>query len=93
MFIKSGHNKCRIIIDFTENFIERPKSLINQASTWSDYKHHNTVKFLVGITSSGFISFLSDCYSGRSSDKFITGDSGFYDLLECDDEWQIEASK
>ena len=43
---KSGHSKCRIIIDCTEIFIERPKSLINQASTWSDYKHHNTVKFL-----------------------------------------------
>ena len=85
-FVKSGHSKCRIIIDCTEIFIERPKSLINQASTWSDYKHHNTVKFLVGITPSGFISFLSDCYGGRSSDKFITGDSGFYDLLERDDE-------
>ena len=41
---------------------------------------------MVGITPSGFISFLSDCYGGRSSDKFITGDSGFYDLLERDDE-------
>ena len=29
---------------------------------------------------------MSDCYGGRSSDKFITGDSGFYDLLERDDE-------
>ena len=43
-FIKSGHSKCRIIIDCIVIFIERPKSLINQASTWSDYKHHNTVK-------------------------------------------------
>ena len=66
--------------------IERPKSLLNQASTWSDYKHHNTIKFLDGITPSGYISFLSDCYGGRSSDKFITTDSGFYDLLERDDE-------
>ena len=73
-------------------FIERSKSLINQASTWSDYKHHNTVKFLVGITPSGFISFLSDCYGGRSSNKFITDDSGFYDL-EHDDEVMTEASK
>ena len=38
--------QCRIIIDCTEIFIETPKSLINKASTWSDYKHHNTVKFL-----------------------------------------------
>ena len=44
--------------------------------------------FLIGITPSGYISFLSDCYGGRSSNKFITADSGFYFhfLLERDDE-------
>ena len=83
---KTGHGKCHVIIDCSEVFIERSKSLLNQASTWSDYKHHNTIKFLIGITPGGYISFLSDCYGGRSSDKFITGDSGFYDLLERDDE-------
>ena len=86
VFIKSGHVKCHVIIDCAEVFIEQPKSLTNQAATWSDYKHHNTMKFLVGITPSGFISFLSDCYGGRASDKFITADSGLYDLLERDDE-------
>ena len=44
------------------------------------------MKFLVGITPSGFISFLSDCYGGRASDKFITADNGLYDLLERYDE-------
>ncbi|XP_047137433.1 uncharacterized protein LOC124813937 [Hydra vulgaris] len=34
----------------------------------------------------GFITFLSDCYGGRCSDKLITKGSGFYDLLERDDE-------
>ena len=67
-------------------FIERPKSLSAQAATWSDYKHHNTLKFFVGITSIGFISFLSSCYGDRANDNFITRDSGFYDLLERDDE-------
>ena len=50
------------------------------------HKHHNTFKILVGITPTGFISFPSYCYAGRASDKFITRDSGFYDLLERDDE-------
>jgi len=86
LFIKAGHTKCRVILDCAEVFIERPKSLDCQAATWSDYKHHNTFKFLVGITPSGYISFLSSCYGGRASDKFITKDSGFYDLLERDDE-------
>ena len=44
------------------------------------------MKILVGKTPSGFISFLSDCYGGRASEKFITVDSGLYDLLERDDE-------
>ena len=67
-FIKTGNNKCRVILDCAEVFIERPKSLDCQAATWSDYKHHNTIKFLVGISPSGFITFLSSCYGGRASD-------------------------
>ena len=85
-FIKSGHSKCRVILDCTEIFIERSKSLHSQAVTWSDYKHHNTVKALIGISPSGYITFISSAYGGRASDKFITNDSGFYDLLERDDE-------
>ena len=84
-FVKSGYSSCRVILDCTEVNIERPKSLNAQAATWSDYKHHNTFKFLVGIAPSGFISFLSSCYGGRASDKFITRDSGFYDILERGD--------
>ena len=47
-------------------------------------KHHNTTKFIIGISPSGFITFLSSCYGGRASDKFITKDSGFYDLIQRD---------
>ena len=86
IFLKSGYGKCRMIIDSEEVFIERPKSLSAQAATWSDYKHHNTFKFLVGIPPTGFILFLSSCYGDRASDMFITRDSGFYYLLEKDDE-------
>ena len=65
--------------------MKRPKSLSAQASTWSDYKHHNTFRFLVGITPTGFISFLSSCYGGRASDKCFTRGGGFHDLFERDD--------
>ena len=51
-----------MIIDCAEVFIEKPKSLSAQAATWSDYKHHNTFKFLVGITPTEFILFPSSCY-------------------------------
>lgn len=62
------------------------KDLFVQAVTWSDYKHHNTVKFLVGFAPSGYITFLSNCYGGRASDRFICQDSGIFDLLDYGDE-------
>ena len=58
-------------------FIERPKLLINQACTWSEYKHHNTIKFLVGISPTGYITFLSDCYGGRAKDRYIVKEVDF----------------
>ena len=64
IFLKSDYGKCRLIIDCAEVLIERPKSLPAQVATRSDYKHPNTFKFLVGITPTGFISFLSSCYGG-----------------------------
>ena len=56
VFIKAGYKRCRVMLDWTEVFIERPKSLINQACTWSEYKHHNAIKFLVGISPTGYIT-------------------------------------
>ena len=40
----SRYPDTRIIIDCTEFFIEKPSSPSAQKATWSDYKHHNTVK-------------------------------------------------
>ena len=78
--------KTRCIIDCTELYITRPKSVDNQASTWSDYKKHNTVKFLVVISPNGFVMYISDCYGGRTSDRYICQDSAFYNFLEAGDE-------
>ena len=41
---------CVVIIDCFEVFIECPTSLSAKAQAWSNYKHHNTAKFLIGIT-------------------------------------------
>ena len=75
----------RAIIDCTECFIQSPSSMTNSCATYSHYKHHNTVKILIAIAPNGFISFISKAYCGRASDKAITDDSGFYDLLHPND--------
>ena len=52
--------KCIVIIVCFEIFIEKPKDLTARAQTFSKYKHHNTVKVLIGITPQGSISFVSE---------------------------------
>ena len=47
------------IIDGSEIFIQTPSDLYMQSSTWSQYKHHNTAKFLVACTPNGAISYIS----------------------------------
>lgn len=75
-------NEVRHIIDCSEIFLERPSDLNVAAKTWSDYKHHHTGKFLVSINPSGMINFISECWGGRVSDKVITNQSGFLDVVE-----------
>lgn len=76
---------CVAIIDCTEIFTERPSNLTAQAQTWSRYKHNNTIKYLIGITPAGAISFLSKGWSGRESDKNITLKCGFLNKLKPGD--------
>ena len=73
--------KCAVIIDCTEIFIERPSDLLARAQVWSNYKHHSTIKFLIGITPQGTISHISKCVGGRMSDKEITEQSGLIQHL------------
>lgn len=70
-----------MIIDCFEIFIAKPGSLDTRAMTWSNYKHHNTIKVLIGITPCGAISFISETWGGRVSDKHITENCGLYAKL------------
>ena len=63
------------------NYINRPTNLLARAQTYSQYKHHNTVKYLIGITPQGSVSYISDGWGGRTSDKHLTEHSSFLSNL------------
>ena len=63
-------------------FIETPSDLFMQSSTWSNYKHHNTGKFLIGCSPNGAISYVSQLYVGSISDVELTRVSGYLKTLE-----------
>ena len=73
--------KCVIIIDCFEVFIERPTSQMARSQTWSNYKHHNTIKYLIGITPQGSVAFISQGWGGRTSDVHLTENSGLLQKL------------
>ena len=73
--------KCVLIIDCFEVFIERPASLLARAQTYSNYKKHNTIKFLIGITPQGSVAFISKGWGGRISNVHLTENCGLFQKL------------
>lgn len=63
-----------------------PSAPATQSVTFSSYKHHNTAKALIGISPGGALTFVSELYAGRTSDKQLTKDCGILKLLESRDE-------
>lgn len=78
--------KTRIVIDCSELFMQKPRSVDAQRLTWSSYKTHNTFKFLLGIAPSGQVTFLSNLFSGSISDREIVVQSKIIDLIEKGDD-------
>ena len=79
---KEKYPNTYIILDASEVFIQTPTDLHLQSSTWSNYKHHNTSKFLVGCTPNGAVSFVSQLYVGSISDVQLTSMSGLIENLK-----------
>lgn len=51
--LKDLYPCTRCIIDCSEIFIEHPQAYQTRAKTYSNYKKHNTVKFLIAVTPCG----------------------------------------
>ena len=66
-------SNTQIVLDCTEIVIEKPSSLMAQWQTWSDYKHNNTVKLLIGVTPNGTVNFVSRLWGGRTYYRCLQG--------------------
>ena len=77
------YKKCVVIVDCFKILIEGPTSLTARTQSWSNYKRHNTVKYLVRNTPQGLIAFVSNgCGEvARASDIHITQNSGLLSKL------------
>lgn len=63
--------KTQIVLDCTEVKIESLQCLDCRTCTYSHYKGGHTVKYLIGVTPSGLVSYISPGYAGRSTDQTI----------------------
>ena len=77
----SAYPNTRVVIDCFEIFIERPSLLKANCATFSNHKNHNTFKCLVGVSPASCVTYMSDLWTGRVSDKMITKHCGLVDLL------------
>ncbi|CAC5408014.1 unnamed protein product [Mytilus coruscus] len=83
---RENYPRTTVIIDCAEIFIQRPTNLKTTSETFSNYKSHDTAKYLIGISPHGQIIFISKAFGGRASDKFIVEKSGFLNYLLQGDE-------
>jgi hypothetical protein len=73
---------CLCIIDGTEIRTEVPSSPKLQSQMYSEYKSSTTLKALVACDPRGGLLFTSELFTGSISDKALTRESGFLELLK-----------
>lgn len=74
---------CRVILDCIEITIQKPSCLCCRIKFYSQYKRNPTVKFMTGVSPAGTITFISNAYGGRASDKLIFEESNIINLLDA----------
>ena len=71
MFYYSFGKKITVVIDWFEVFVEKPTNLLARAQTFSSYKHHNTIKLLIGITPQGTVSYVSEAWGAGGGAELL----------------------
>lgn len=79
---RARYSSVNTIIDCLEIEIVQPSDSVEQTLTWSAYYGCNTIKYLVGCTPDGLITFVSEGFGGRTSDLVIVKESGFIKNLK-----------
>ena len=65
------YKNVKCIIDCTEFQMQCPSPQLAKSQAYSNYKSHYTAKVLMAIAPTGHISFISNSWGGRASDKKI----------------------
>ncbi|KAH9377966.1 hypothetical protein HPB48_015078 [Haemaphysalis longicornis] len=82
VFCDPVFKNVRCTVDCSEIFIHKPSFMSARSQTFSQYKHHNTAKFLVAVSPAGAITFISKAWGGRVSDKELTAKCGLLDKID-----------
>ncbi|CAN7943942.1 unnamed protein product [Ixodes hexagonus] len=70
----------RVLLDATEVRCEVPTSFVTQSELYSHYKSTHTFKGLVGVSPCGLLTFVSELFTGCTSDRECVIRSGFLEL-------------
>ena len=66
-FRNNKFNKYACIIDCFDIFMERANNLPARVQSYSLYKSHNTLKYLIGITPEGTIALIYNGWGDKTS--------------------------
>lgn len=72
----------RLVLDYTEIQVNKSHCLSCRLLTYSHYKRKHTVKAMIGVSPAVLITFVSDSFGGRASDKACFEASGITGKLE-----------
>lgn len=89
-FCFKNFSNVRVVLDCTEIPAQKPKCLSCKIKLYSYYKSQFTLKFLIGVSPAGLITFVSKPYGGRASDNVIFQQSNLIELLDRSDAIMVD---